>query len=288
MPSQTFEDWFLGERGRVVVVDESLVSEFRREGWVKLPRLIGDEQLARLREIYEIEEQNGSNTLSGEAGEDGVKESFAYQTHPDMAKMWDNRIDLRLRWPELQEVVRLYSKVALAFIGCSEVLVFWDKTFTKPPLTEGTRQSVWHQDLPYNPIDRRGFLSVWIAVEDVSEEMGAMRFVPRSHRLGPLGRLDLVGRDHGWEELLRLDDLETVAQPVTQPLAAGEATVHDGLTLHGAGENRSEKPRRGGTIIYIPSDTRWTGGPHPHAENNIPGMELGDTWDAPRFRVADQ
>ena len=138
MPSQTFEDWFLGERGRVVVVDEALVSEFRREGWVKLPRLIGDEQLARLREIYEIEEQNGSNTLSGEAGEDGVKESFAYQTHPDMAKMWDNRIDLRLRWPELQEVVRLYSKVALAFIGCSEVLVFWDKTFTKPPLTEGT------------------------------------------------------------------------------------------------------------------------------------------------------
>ena len=249
MPSQTFEDWFLGERGRVVVVDESLVSEFRREGWVKLPRLIGDEQLARLREIYEIEEQNGSNTLSGEAGEDGVKESFAYQTHPDMAKMWDNRIDLRLRWPELQEVVRLYSKVALAFIGCSEVLVFWDKTFTKPPSTEGTRQSVWHQDLPYNPIDRRGFLSVWIAVEDVSEEMGAMRFVPRSHRLGPLGRLDLVGRDHGWEELLRLDDLEIVGQPVTQPLAAGEATVHDGLTLHGAGENRSEKPRRGWTII---------------------------------------
>ena len=84
MPSQTFEDWFLGERGRVVVVDESLVSEFRREGWVKLPRLIRDEQLTRLREIYEIEEENASHTLTGEAGEDGVKESFANQTHPDM------------------------------------------------------------------------------------------------------------------------------------------------------------------------------------------------------------
>tara|TARA_B100001146_G_scaffold224690_1_gene243604 strand:+ start:2614 stop:3429 length:816 start_codon:yes stop_codon:yes gene_type:complete len=271
-----------------MVISESLVSEFRREGWIKLPRLIGDEQLARLQEIYEIEEATGSSTLSGEIGEDGVKDSFAYQTHPDMAKMWSNRIDLRLRWPELQGLVRLYSKVALALIGCPEVLVFWDKTFTKPPIAEGTRQSVWHQDLPYNPIDRRGFLSVWIAVEDVSEEMGAMRFIPRSHRLGPLGRLDLVGQDHGWEELLRSDDLEIVSPPVTQPLAAGEATVHDGLTLHGAGENRSGNPRRGWTIIYIPSDTRWTGGPHPHAKNNIPGMELGDTWDAPRFRVSDQ
>ena len=166
-----------------MVIAESLVSEFRREGWIKLPRLIGDEQLARLQEIYEIEEATGSSSLSGEIGEDGVKDSFAYQTHPDMTKMWSNRIDLRLRWPELQGLVRLYSKVALALIGCPEVLVFWDKTFTKPPIAEGTRQSVWHQDLPYNPIDRRGFLSVWIAVEDVSEEMGAMRFIPRSHRL---------------------------------------------------------------------------------------------------------
>lgn len=268
-----------------MIINESLVEEFRREGWVKLPRITDDAQLERLQEIYDIEEETGSSTLSGQSGEDGLKGDFAYQTHPDMTKMWTNRIDLRLRWPELQDLVRTYSKLALAFIGCPEVLVFWDKTFTKPPKTEGTRQSVWHQDLPYNPIDRRGFLSVWIAVNDVSEQMGAMRFIPRSHRLGPLGRLDLIGQDHTWEELLRPDDLEIVKPPVTQPLAAGEATVHDGLTLHGAGENSSDKPRRGWTIIFIPSDTRWTGGPHPHAQNNIPGMKLGDTWDYPQFRI---
>lgn len=270
-----------------MTIAQSLVADFRREGWVKLPRLIDDEQLARLQEICKTEEETGSSSLAGETGENNLKEDFAYQTHPDMTKMWSNRIDLRLRWPELQKLVKIYSEVALALIGCSEVLVFWDKTFTKPPAIDGTRESVWHQDLPYNPIDRRGFLSVWIAIEDVSEEMGAMRFIPRSHRLGPLGRLDLVGRDHSWEELLRPDDLEIVRQPVTQPLSAGEATVHDGLTLHGAGENRSNTPRRGWTIIYIPSDTRWTGGPHPHSENNIPGMKLGDTWNAPRFRVHD-
>lgn len=258
------------------------VTAFRREGWTKLPRLLDNDALGRLQQIYATEEETGTSTLMGQVGDD---EGFAYQAHPDMNRMWTNRIDLRLRWPELQRVVTMYSVVAEALIGCEEVLVYWDKTFTKPPHAQGTRQSVWHQDYPYNPIDRRGFLSVWLAVNDVTAEMGAMRFVPGSHRLGPLGRFDLVGREHEWDETLRPEDVELVSPPVTQPLLAGEATVHDGLTLHGAGENLSEVPRWGWTMIFIPAETRWTGGPHPHADNNIPGMVLGDTWSDPRFRV---
>lgn len=262
------------------------VSSFRREGWTKLPRLLNDSEVERLQEIYAIEEETGASTLMGKvAGDEHDGEGFAYQAHPDMAKMWDNRIDLRMRWPELQLVVARYAAVAEELIGCEQVKVFWDKTFTKPPASAGTRQSVWHQDYPYNPIDRRGFLSVWIAVDHVTEQMGAMRFVPGSHRLGPLGRFDLVGREHEWDETLRPEDRELVSAPVTQPLQAGEATVHDGLTLHGAGPNLSDRPRRGWTIIFIPAETRWTGGPHPHADNNISGMVLGDTWDDPRFDV---
>jgi ectoine hydroxylase-related dioxygenase (phytanoyl-CoA dioxygenase family) len=262
------------------------VSAFRREGWTKLPRLLDDAELARLQEIYAIEERTGTGTLMGQVATEGDDAAaFAYQTHPDMAKMWDNRIDLRIRWAELQSIVARFAAVAEELIGCDEVIIFWDKTFTKPPASQGTRQSVWHQDYPYNPIDRRGFVSVWLAVDDVTEEMGAMRFVPGSHRLGPLGRFDLVGREHDWDETLRPEDLELVSDPITQPLAAGEATVHDGLTLHGAGENLSDRPRRGWTMIFMPAETRWTGGSHPHAANNIPGMVLGDTWTDPRFRV---
>lgn len=262
------------------------VSAFRREGWTKLPRLLDDAELARLQEIYATEERTGTSTLMGQVATEGDDAAaFAYQTHPDMVKMWDNRIDLRIRWAELQPIVARFAAVAEELIGCDEVIIFWDKTFTKPPASQGTRQSVWHQDYPYNPIDRRGFVSVWLAVDDVTEEMGAMRFVPGSHRLGPLGRFDLVGREHDWDETLRPEDRELVSDPITQPLEAGEATVHDGLTLHGAGENLSNRPRRGWTMIFMPAETRWTGGSHPHAANNIPGMVLGDTWTDPRFRV---
>ncbi|MEQ8718403.1 MAG: phytanoyl-CoA dioxygenase family protein [Acidimicrobiales bacterium] len=265
-------------------VTADVVSRFRREGWIRLPRLLSDDEVARVREIYAIEEETGTSKLMGDVtGDDDDR--FAYQRDPKMTKMWSNRIDLRLRWPELQRIVALYAIVARSLLGADDVRVFWDKTFTKPTAAEGTRESVWHQDLPYNPIDRRGFMSVWFAVTDVTAEMGAMRFVPGSHRLGPLGRFDLVGDEHTWDFALRPEDRDLVGEPVTVPLAAGEATVHDGLTLHGAGPNLTDTPRRGWTMIFIPADTRWTGGPHPHADNNIAGMVMNDTFDDERFLV---
>jgi ectoine hydroxylase-related dioxygenase (phytanoyl-CoA dioxygenase family) len=94
--------------------------------------------------------------------------------------------------------------------GEDDVRVFWDKTFVKPPAAEGTRESVWHQDFPYNPIDRRGMLTVWMAIEDVPANAGALRFVPGSHRLGPLGRLDLVSEEYRPADLLRDDDMGLV------------------------------------------------------------------------------
>lgn len=266
------------------VVTPEVVTQFRREGWIRLPKLLDDATVDRIREIYRIEEETGVSKLMGDVtGDDDDR--FAYQRDPKMAKMWSNRIDLRLRWPELQRVVALYATVARTLLDADDVRVFWDKTFTKPTAAEGTRESVWHQDWPYNPIDRRGFMSVWFAVEEVTAEMGAMRFVPGSHRLGPLGRFDLVGTEHAWDFVLRPEDRELVSEPVTVPLAAGEATVHDGLTLHGAGPNLTDRPRRGWTMIFIPADTRWTGGPHPHADNNVEGMGLGDTFDDERFLV---
>lgn len=273
----------LAERAAGAATPER-VSSFRRQGWVRLPRLLDDDELARVHEIYLIEEDTGSSALMGDVTDDDDAR-FAYQRHPNMKRMWSNRIDLRLRWPELQRVVALYGAIARELIGTDDVRVFWDKTFTKPTAAEGSRQSVWHQDYPFNPIDRRGFLSVWFAVEEVTAEMGAMRFVPGSHRLGPLGRFDLIGDEHEWDAVLRPEDRELVGEPVTQPLGAGEATAHDGLTLHGAGPNLTDRPRRGWTMIFIPSDTRWTGGPHPHADNNIEGMELNGTFDDDRFLV---
>ena len=263
------------------------VATFRCDGFLRIGRVVEPAELADLQRIAVAEESGAPSGLAGDQADvdPALAVTYGYHRDPKYRQMWSNAFDLRLRHPELHPIVRRCGEIARALIGTDDVRVFWDKTFSKPPIQDGTRQSVWHQDWPYLPIDRRGFLAFWIAVEDVSVASGAMRFVPRSHRLGPLGRLDLVGREHELEDILRPDDLAVVGEPVTIPLSAGEATVHDGLTLHGAGPNLSDRPRRGWSIVFLPGDTLWTGGPHPHAELNRYLDEVNGPFDHPRFHL---
>jgi hypothetical protein len=264
------------------------VATFRREGFLRVGRVVQSGELRDLQRIAIAEENGDTGGLVGDSDDaPALAATYGYHRDPKYRQMWTNAFDLRLRHPELVPIVRRCATIARQLIGTDDIRVFWDKTFSKPPLQQGTRESVWHQDWPYLPIDRRGFLAFWIAVEDVTEASGAMRFVPRSHRLGPLGRLDLVGADHQLSDILRPDDLAEVGDPITVPLAAGEATIHDGLTLHGAGPNLTDRPRRGWTIVFLPGDTLWTGGPHPHAELNRYLDQVNGPFDHPRFQVPD-
>jgi ectoine hydroxylase-related dioxygenase (phytanoyl-CoA dioxygenase family) len=99
-----------------------------------------------------------------------------------------------------------------------------------------------------------------------------------------LGRVDLVSHEPAYQDLLREHENALVGDPVTIPLSAGDATVHDGLTIHGAGENHSDDVRVGWALVFIPADALWTGLSHPHANMRDLGMQPGETFDHPRFR----
>jgi ectoine hydroxylase-related dioxygenase (phytanoyl-CoA dioxygenase family) len=262
------------------------VAEYRREGFIKLPSVLDAASLAMLHDVCVATETEGPGGLIGEATDDeSLAGRFKYHNDERYSAMWSNAFDLRLRFGVVADIVARLADVARALLGDDDVKVFWDKTFVKPPASEGTRESVWHQDFPYNPIDRRGMLTIWVALEDVPAESGALRFVPRSHHLGPLGRLDLVSQDYELDDILRSDDFDLVGDAVTVPLLAGDATAHDALTLHGAGPNLTDRPRRAWTVVFMPGSTRYIGGPHPHEAINSLGLVPFERFDHPRFSV---
>ena len=86
-----------------------------------------------------------------------------------------------------------------------------------------------------------------------------MRFFNGSHREGPLG-IAAIGNDlldqNQW-----LADAYELSDPVTY--APGDATVHSGLVVHGAGVNTASTARWGYISSYFPSDTLYTGAPWP-------------------------
>eukprot|EP00746_Dinoflagellata_sp_MGD_P083239 gnl/MRDRNA2_/MRDRNA2_33150_c0_seq1.p1 gnl/MRDRNA2_/MRDRNA2_33150_c0~~gnl/MRDRNA2_/MRDRNA2_33150_c0_seq1.p1 ORF type:complete len:373 (+),score=73.78 gnl/MRDRNA2_/MRDRNA2_33150_c0_seq1:61-1179(+) len=162
---------------------------------------------------------------------------------------------------------------------------FWhDQAFTKPGGHGAVVQ--WHQDYSY--WDRTGpmaHLTVHIALDDQTEENGALYWVPGSHRWmrngGPLPQAAEIARDKmkiakatGGEALEAASfstDMDALynnvlndderAQWASRPprslyLKAGHAAFHHALTVHGSWGNRSPKPRRAVVLNYFAHGTR--------------------------------
>jgi hypothetical protein len=242
----------------------SQVRQFRKLGWLKISDVVcaADLELIRLA-ILQGEHKEMTGWVGQVGSDDESRKTFAHQQSPRWREMFRNETDLRLVFHELQPIIAKLGSIARDLLGRNDIRILYDQTFTKPPIQEGSRETPWHQDLPYLPLDRRGFMTFWIPIADVPEELGALRFVPGSKHLGPLGRNDLVGNPRTLDQMLTLEDRTFVDEPVCVPLRQGEFTVHDGLTLHGAGPNLGHEPRRAWTVQMIPADTLYTGAPLP-------------------------
>jgi len=120
---------------------------------------------------------------------------------------------------------------------------FWhDQLFCKPPKKGGV--VAWHQDYSYwtrtKPV---AHLTCWCGLDDSIEENGCLQYVPGSHRWGLLDKPELAGDLLGITNYLTPQQLKEF-KPIPVETKAGEAIFHHPLTLHGSGENKSDKPRR--------------------------------------------
>ena len=116
----------------------------------------------------------------------------------------------------------------------------------------------WHQDGTYWPIEPKATCSVWIAITDVDENNGCMKFIPKSHKLGVLPHLqeDKV-KDEG--ELkgsldLKIDESSfDENNAVNCVINKGQVSFHDTYLLHSSDANFSNSARKAIVLRYMPS-----------------------------------
>ncbi|MCP3980325.1 MAG: phytanoyl-CoA dioxygenase family protein [bacterium] len=144
---------------------------------------------------------------------------------------------------------RRIGELAAEATGADWVQVWWVQLLIKPVgvETERTRVNVgWHQDRHYWGCWEEGseLFTAWVALSDVAEDCGPLRFVPGSHRWGAIEGGDFFRGDlDATRSALSLPrGAEWAEEPAV--MSAGGLSLHDSYTIHGSGENRSDRPRR--------------------------------------------
>jgi len=136
---------------------------------------------------------------------------------------------------------------AAAVTGATIVQVWWVQLLYKPPGTSQTPTNIgWHQDRYYWGVWEEGseLFTAWIALSDVREECGPMRFVCGSHRWGFLNQGDFYEQDIAGQRTAIQRPEGAAWEEVEAILPPGGVSFHHHLTLHGSGPNLSDTPRR--------------------------------------------
>jgi non-haem Fe2+, alpha-ketoglutarate-dependent halogenase len=125
--------------------------------------------------------------------------------------------------------------------------------FIKPPHSKSTVG--WHQDTYYWPLEPKISTTVWMAFEDVDEENGAMKVIPRSHTAGLLKH----SRSSDTDSVLTLEcegGQFREDEAVSLVLKAGQVSLHNDKLVHGSPANRSDRRRAGLTIRYSTTEVK--------------------------------
>lgn len=221
------------------------VAAFEREGVVCLRGQFDADWIERLRRAVDqnLERTGPFAQVYTKAGDPG---RFQGETF-----LWTRDDDFRafvFESPAAAIAARLLRSPTIDF--------FYDHLLVKEP---GTRERTpFHQDLPYWPIQGDQICSLWLALDPVTRETGAVEYVRGSHRWGRRFRAQsFTGDDRFFDSTLEpVPDIESERDRydlVAFEMAPGDCVVHHALTVHGAPGNQSASTRRRGLA------TRWAG-----------------------------
>lgn len=139
-----------------------------------------------------------------------------------------------------------WATLARTLVG-EEVRCKAPEWFDKPPGHPSPTPP--HQDNYYFCLKPPNVVTIWLALDDVDEENGCLRYVAGSHRLGirPHSRSNVLGFSQG------ITDHGAVDREHERPvhLRPGDAVAHHGNTIHRADANRSAiRHRRAFAMVY--------------------------------------
>lgn len=226
----------------VLTISPEQVEAYRDNGFVSFDRVTTDEELEWLRSVYDRLFTNRAGEEKGRYFDLGGPRGTAG------APVLPQILEPESHVPELKNTIyfRNAVRIASALLGVPEEQITGGGHMILKPAGYG-RETPWHQDEAYWPPETiPNSLSVWMPLEPASVESGCMQFIPGSQesQILPHRHIDNDPSVHG----LVTDGVDA-SRAVACPLLAGGATAHSSRTLHYAGPNTTENPRRAYILV---------------------------------------
>jgi len=217
---------------------------FRENGFVYLPGVCSRDEIAYYKQAIE-RVTFANNTEKRPLAERDAFRKLALQT-----------MQIRYHDPAVMAFVtaRRFGKIVTELLGVRGVRIYHDQSLFKEPGRGVTNITPWHQDLYYWPFNEGTVCGMWMPLQDITADMGNMRFVKRSHKHGYLGEHHISDESQAAYEKWIADHNAEVMDVV--PMRAGDATFHHGWCVHGARPNVSDVMREAMVVAYHAMDMR--------------------------------
>ena len=209
----------------------SIASRFQRDGFVLVENFLSPDELTTLqheltRYIDQVVPHLSSRHVFYEAGDNGpIKHLTSLDLHDDFFKQ------MLSRPATLQVVEACLGTPAEPF--ASEVFYKHAHVGTETP---------YHQDNAYLHFDPADGVVVWIALDDVTLDNGAMHYRKGAYELGDLDHFETNLPLFSKQLSAELDPAQNPEVPAL--VKQGGAAIHHIQTPHRAGPNRTDHDRR--------------------------------------------
>ncbi len=203
-----------------------MTGNFRRQGYAVFEGAVHGGDLAMLRNVCDrllAEPPKDGGAGLHRIGQ-GQARRFLAHRHADFPELRDFALG-----PKIDRILR-------RCLGSGALL--FNEQFVVKGAGKGA-SFAWHQDSAYVGFGHAPYVSLWIALDEATEDNGCVYLIPRDLDTDP--GIDPHERVDGTDEL---NGYSGADPGIPMTCEAGTVVAFSSRTLHRSGENRTDRPRR--------------------------------------------
>ena len=249
-------------------INDEQISQYQKDGFIIIEDFLSTEELEQWRnEIGDAVTNRAGKKLPDRQSVGTLDEDEKYYD-----TVFTQRLNLWKDNPRMRDLILNPSigKMATELSGVGGIRCWHDQALIKPPWGNPT---AWHLDTPFWSFSHPDAISIWVALDDATEQNGCLHFMKGSHKHTSY---ENPGITREINSIFNFYPDYKKVMPASAAMKAGSCSFHNGLSIHGAGANMTPYPRRAMTCGFMPDGAKFNGIQNILSDTQFKELSIGD------------